>query len=230
MNVVMASKATAGAAKESASSARNTSAFFVELCSWSASAWLRFSFIRTRGPAGLPGCYLPKKRSLHGNPTANRKHRLVGPALHHRCRPEAATGQVVHRQSCACWSASQCSDAYTSVGMNLSQSGGAAVPAHAAQPCCRVAMPRIKPFRGRGGGQRKYGTANNLDWSETATPRSVLQGLLPFASRSRMGTVGQQRTSTDPLPTHGNYRRKAQGNGRLPCRAAQSVHVSCRKR
>lgn len=58
---------------------------------------------------------------------------------------------------------------------------------------CDAADQAIQgPWRG----QRKYGTANNLDWSETATPRSVLQGLLPFASRSRMGTIGQKRSVT----------------------------------
>ena len=68
----------------------------------------------------------------------------------------------------------------TRVGMNLSQSGDAAVPAMSAQSGCRVSMPHRTIQGPAAGEQRKYGTGNDSDGSETATPKSVLQRLRPL--------------------------------------------------
>lgn len=77
--------------------------------------------------------------------------------------------------------------AYKHVGMNLSQSGDVAVPAHtrsAELSSCDSADQSIQgPMAGVE--QRKYGTANDPDWSEAVTPKSVLQRLLPMEGRAR---------------------------------------------
>lgn len=70
--------------------------------------------------------------------------------------------------------------------MNLSQSGDAAVPAMSAQSGFRVSMPHPTVQGLVAGEQRKYGTANDSDGSETATQSSVLQRLRSVAGGSQV--------------------------------------------